>query len=79
MTEPAGAPVAGIELVHDIERDLLDRYEHHLCNAFPGLYLVTLATAVPARDEHLPLVIRIDETGQVAEHQSMFVAKTGSR
>ena len=78
MSEATGAPVAGIEFFHDFELHLFDRNEHHLGDTFARLHFVTLATAIPAGDEHLPLVVRIDEPGEIAQHEPMFVAQAGT-
>ena len=75
MTEAARAPVAGVELFHDFELDLLDRNEHHLCNPFSGLNFVAFAAAIPAGNEYLSLVVRIDKPREVSQHESVFVTQ----
>ena len=75
MSKSAGAPVAGIKLFHDLELNLFNRDEHHLCNAFTGLNFVAVTAAIPAGDKHLPLVVRVDKACQVTEHESVFVAQ----
>ena len=65
-----------MELVHDAELHLLDRDEHHLRDPLAGLHFVRLSAPVPAGNEHLALVVRVDQPGQVAEHEAVLVAKT---
>ena len=48
MTESAGAPVAGVELFHDVKLHLLHRDEDHLRDTFAWLNLVGLAATIPA-------------------------------
>ena len=79
MTESAGTPVAGVKLFHDIEFDLFYRDEDHLCDALARLHLVGIAATIPARYEHLSLVVRIDQASQVPEHEPMFVPQARAR
>ena len=74
MAEATGAPIARLELLHHVEADLLDGDEHHLRNALAGLHLVGGLAAIPAGDEHLALVIGVDQAGQVAEDDAVLVA-----
>lgn len=75
MTKSAGAPVAGVKLFDDLEFDLLDRDENHLCDSFAGLHFVAVTAAIPAGDEYLSLVIRIDEARKVAQHNPVLVTE----
>ena len=50
-----------VELVHHVERDLLNRNKHHLRDPLTGLNLVGLAAPIPDRHKHLALVIRIEQ------------------
>jgi hypothetical protein len=67
VTEPARAPVAGIKFLYDLKQDLLDRDEHHLSDAFTGLHFVAITASIPAGNVHLPLIVRVDESRQIAE------------
>ena len=66
-----------IELFQDQAR-LTERNEHHLCDALARLDNIGRAAAIPARDENLALIIRINQARQVAEHQTMPVTQTGA-
>ena len=48
MSETAGSPIAGVELLNHLEPNLLDRHKNHLCDALARLYFVAIATAIPA-------------------------------
>ena len=50
-----------------------------MCNTFTRLDGERLGAAIPAGDKHLPLVIGIDQADQVAEDDTMLVAKPGAR
>lgn len=79
MAEAAISTVALAKLFNDFKSNLLDRDEDHLRDALAGLNLVDIAPAVPARDENLALVVRIDQPGKVAKYQAVFVAKPRAR
>ena len=79
MTKSACAPVAGIKFVHNTERNLLDRDEHHLGDALARLNLVALTAAVPAGNVDLALVVGIDQTSQVTQHEAVFVPEARTR
>ena len=79
MAEPAAAAVTRIEFFHDPKLDLLDGHEHHLRNALGRLHFVTIRTAIPAGDEHLSLVIRVDEPREIAKHEPVLVAQARAR
>src|SRR5690348_17074993 len=72
-SEAARAALALLERVDDVERDLHHRDHHELRDALERLHDERLLAAVPARDEHLSLVIGIDEAHQVAEHDAVLV------
>ncbi len=79
MAKPTRTTLTLVEIFNDIELYLYDRYEQHLCDSLARLHLITFRTTIPARDEYLSLVIGIDQAGQVAEYQSMFVSQAGAR
>ena len=76
MTKTARAAVAFVEFLHNREHHLLHGHEYHLRDALSRPYLVAIGAAIPPRDIYLALVVRVDEAGQVAEHEAMLVAKT---
>lgn len=78
MPEATFATIALVKFFNHIEFDLLDRHKHHLRDTLAGLHRVWLLAAVPAGYEYLPLVIRIDEPGQVAEHKTVLMPQTRS-
>jgi len=79
MAESAVTAIAVLKFLNYHESDLLDRHEYHLCDAFTRLDLVRLAAPVPTGNEDLALIVRIDQAGQVAQHQSVLMAETGTR
>ena len=44
-----------------------------------GCICVAFRASIPAGNVYLPLVVRIDQPGQVAEHQPVLVAEARSR
>jgi hypothetical protein len=48
VAEATGAPVAFLEILHDLEPGLHHRHKHHLCNPFAGLHGEGLGATVPA-------------------------------
>ena len=78
MPKAALAAAGIIEFLYDLELHLLNRHEHHLRDAFSGLNLISGIAAIPAGNVHLPLVVGIDQAGQITQHQSVFVSQTRS-
>ena len=76
MPKSAGPALAGLEFVYQFKIGPYHRHDDHLRDTLARLYLVALGAAIPTRDIYLPLVVRVDEAGQVAEHEAMLVAKT---
>src|SRR5579885_2141086 len=79
MAEATGPARAGGELVHQLELRARHRHEHELGDALAGLYGERFAPAVPARHHQLALVVGIDQTHQVAEHDPVLVAEPRAR
>lgn len=79
MAEATCASLAFTKLLHDLEPDLLDRYENHLCYALARLNFIGGLAAIPARDKHLSLVVGVDEASEISEYQTVFVAESGAR
>ncbi len=67
------------KLANDPERDLFDRYENHLRNAFARLHFVGLRSAIPAGNKDLSLVVGVNKAGEIAQHQAVLVPKAGPR
>src|SRR5258706_9388774 len=78
-TETTRAALAVVERFDDVELDLHHRHDQELRDALHRIHHEGLAPAVPARDEHLPLVVRVDEPDEVAEHDPVLVAEPRSR
>ncbi len=79
MTKTAGTAPALFEILHNFELGLRHRHEHHLCNAVAGFDGESGLSAIPAGHEYLPLVIGINQSNQIAEHDAVLVAETGAR
>ncbi len=79
MAEAAISTIARTKLFNHIKSNLLDRDENHLRNAFARLNLVGVAPAVPARDENLALVVRIDQASEIAQYKAVLVAEPRTR
>ena len=58
---------------------LYHRYQDKLCNTLANVDGESAIAAVPARHHQLALVIRVDQTDQVAEHDAVFVAQPRAR
>ena len=52
---------------------------HELRDALERVHHERLAAAIPARDEDLALVVRVDEAHEVAQHDAVLVAQAGAR
>ena len=69
MPETAFAAVAVSKLLNNIKSYLLYRHEDHLGDALAWLNIVSFVAAIPAGNENLALVIRINKSGKVAQDQ----------
>ncbi len=72
VPEAAATAMAGIEFGDAFEFHLRDRYEHHLRDAFAHFDGERLRATIPTGHEHLPLVIRIDQTDQITQHDTVL-------
>jgi hypothetical protein len=63
----------------DVQLDLHHGHHHQLRDALHGIHYERVLAAVPARDEHLALVVGVDEPHQVAEHDAVLVAQARAR
>jgi len=79
MTESAVGSLALGESLYPFELDLDHRHKHHLRDAVTDPYFERLLPPIPAGHKHLPLIIRIDQADQIAEHNAMFVPQTRAR
>ena len=71
--KPTTAALAFTELLHNVEPNLDNRYHYHLRNALTHLNCVGFIASVPAGNHQLPLVVRIDQTHQIAEGQTVSI------
>ena len=78
MTEPPRSPITIDKLVDNLKSSPHHRHEHHLCNPFAGLYGEGLMAPIPAGHIKLALVIRINQSDQIAQHDTVLVAQTGA-
>src|SRR5262249_45967494 len=77
--EAARAARAFAERVDHVELDLNHGDDHELRDALEGIHGEGLASAIPAGDQHLSLVVGIDEADEVAEHDAVLVAEARTR
>ena len=79
MAEASITSFAVTKLGDDLKLHFFYRHENHLRDAFAWIDFISRRTAIPARDKYLALVIRIDESSQISEHQAVLVPQPGSR
>ena len=77
--EAAGAAFALFKSFYDIEFGVDHRDDDHLRDALHRVEDEGRLAAVPAGNEELSLVVRVDQADQVAEHDTVFVAQAGAR
>ena len=77
--EPAAAAFAQREFFDDVELCLHHRHDHQLRHALHRHQREWDLAAIPQRNEDLPLIIRVDQADQVAEHDAVLMPQTGSR
>ena len=58
---------------------LLDRHDYQLREAFHRIQHERRFAAIPRRDHQLALVIGIDQTDQIAQHDAVLMAQTRTR
>ncbi len=76
MTETAGAALAGFKLLNDLKSRPNNGQNDHLRNAIARSNLKLFLSPVPTRHVYLPLVVGVDETGEVAEHDAVFMTQS---
>ena len=79
MSKPAGTPCTLREFFDDLKFDLLHGYDDQLRDTFANFDGKSVAPAVPARDHDFSLVVGVDQPDQVAEHDAVLVAQSGTR
>ncbi len=77
VTESAHSPGSGTEGLHHLEPGPHDRYQNELCNPFTGGDGKRLPTPVPTGDHDFPLIVGINETDQISEHDPVTVPEPG--
>ena len=78
VAKSAGAAVSFDEIIDDFEVGLDHWHNDQLCDAVADIDSEAICAAVPAGDEQLALVIRVDQPDQVAEYDTMLMAKAGT-
>src|SRR6478736_1658233 len=76
MAKAAAATLACGELIHDAKLRVRDRQENQLCDSIPRRNGIGHRTTVPARDHQRPLVVGVDQTDEIAEHESVLVTQS---
>lgn len=79
MPEAAVAPLGGGEVVDDRKARLYDRDEHQLGDSVASFDFESCQTSIPDRHEQLTLIVRVDETDQIAKDDAMFVTQPRAR
>ena len=79
MTESSGTARAFHEFFHHLEFGVDDRQYHHLRNTFSRFYRERLEATIPTGNMNLPLVIRVDQTGEITKNDTVLVSKPGPR
>ena len=74
MTKSPVTSLALLEFFDDLKFRLDYWYQHQLGNAVSRLDDEVFLAAVPARYKQLPLVVGIDKSNQIAQHNAVFVA-----
>jgi hypothetical protein len=75
MPEAAGASGTFLEARDHGELELHDRDDDELRDALTGFDPKRRRSAIPARDLELALIVRIDQTDEIPEHDSVLVAE----
>lgn len=70
---------AGIKITDNVKFNLHDRDDDHLRQAQARVDRKGLVAAVPAGNQHLSLIIGINESNQVPENDPMFMAEPRAR
>ena len=73
-TETALTTFTGSEFLYYIEAGLYHRHDDKLGDAFEWIENEGFLAAIPAGDQQLALVIRIDEADEIAEYDAVLMA-----
>jgi hypothetical protein len=66
------------ELIYQLEANPHHWHQHKLGDALSNLDSERSGPAIPARDQELPLIVRVNETHQVSEDDAVPVAEPGA-
>jgi len=77
--EPTGSAFALAEFLNDIEGDLHDWHDYELRQPVQRAEGKRLSTTIPGGNEYLTLVIRIDQTDQIAEDDAVLMGQPRAR
>ena len=75
MAKTAGAAFRIGKLRDQFEADTDHRHQHQLGDALPNLDAEGGVPAIPARDQELSLIVRVDEPDQVAQDYAVAVTE----
>jgi len=78
-TKSSDPPVAFREFFYNPEFRMHHRYNDQLSNAVERLDGVLDPTAIPTTHHQRPLVIRIDQTYEIAQDNSVVMSEAGAR
>ena len=76
MAEAARVAVTLLELLHHFEVNLLYGEEHQLRDPIAWINQECVIAAIPAGDFNFPLVVAVDESNQVAQHDTVLMTKS---
>ena len=74
MPEATLSAVAFGKIFHLFKSDLHNRYKNQLRDTLADLDDEGGVTAVPARYQQLPLIVRINQADQIAQYNAVFMA-----
>ena len=75
MAEAARVAVTLLELLDHFEVNLLYGKEHQLCDPIAWINQECVIAAIPAGDFNFPLVVAVDKSDQVAQHDTVLMTK----
>lgn len=65
-------------LAHHLKIGPLGALEYQLCDALARVKHVGHSPAVPQRHHHGTLIVRVDDAGEIGEHDAVFKSHAGS-
>src|SRR5215831_19354010 len=78
-SETAGPTLGRLEVRDLGERRLNNRYEHELGQPLHRLQLEGGRTAIPAAHHQWPLVVGVDQSNQIPQHDAVLMSEAGPR